>query len=80
MGGQANVACSCAVNQHHSQKLPSGRYVRYTGFRQGYVLEPVMDKYIARFQELASDDVPATIVELHAGKAIVRRGRLYGLQ
>jgi hypothetical protein len=57
-----------------AQKMPCGRFVRYTGFRQGYVLEPVMDKYIARFQELASDDVPATIVELHAGKAIVRRG------
>ena len=53
-----------------AQKMPCGRFVRYTGFRQGYVLESVMDKYIARFQELASDDVPATMLSCMQGKQL----------
>ena len=53
----------------------SGKLTKYTGFQPGApALKPVMNNFIKRFQELAKPNVKPTIVELHAGVKIERKG------
>jgi hypothetical protein len=53
----------------------TGKLSRFTGFRPDHPeFKPVMAEYIAMYQQLASADAPATIVEIHRGVPIVRQG------
>ena len=74
-GARAGASAVEAQPLEHIVHLTGGAsLLHFTGFVPGTKLRSRMAKYISRYQELAKTNEKATIVELHAGVPIKRKG------